>query len=377
MTAGRRRAGRGFRGLTWVGLSLVQLDPPVGGYAAQPEGGPPYAFAAFRAGRRNAHTCLTAKPPSESIPAAYLPATVPAPARAQSRNVRPDRRTSEILRLSRQLSGKMRHRSHGPGLHRYESRGRSTMLKHSAVGLRRTGRRMAVTLLAVGLAGSAAIIGGGSPAYAAGSVMITPPSDHVLYDDCYDYAYSYAVTPPTADWNVDVEITDPFGAHESGDYIYDAEPRSGTSSLNLCGSGIDSPGTYTITATLTWYDASYNKFTEPPTVVSFTLARPATRTTIRASTTSPDYNTKVVFRAKSTVQGRLAYAPHQYEKVRLEAYVDGTWRKIDTTTTDSYGRAKFTYRWNTHKPRVKVRAVTLGSPAWAPSASDRVVIRVQ
>ena len=251
------------------------------------------------------------------------------------------------------------------------------MLKHSAATLRRAGRQMAVTMLAVALAGSAAIVGGGSAAYAAGSITITPPSDRVLYDDCYDYAYSYAIAAPTADWNVDVEITDPFGAHESGDYIYDAEPASGTSSLHLCGSGLDSPGTYRITATLTWYDASYNKITEPATVVSFTLARPATRTTLRASTTRPEYNTKVVFRAKSTVQGRLAYAPHQYEKVRLEAYVNGAWRKVDTTTTDSYGRAKFPYRWNTHKPRVKIRAVTLGSPAWAPSKSDSVVIRVQ
>lgn len=251
------------------------------------------------------------------------------------------------------------------------------MLKHTAVSVRRTGRRMAVTLLAVALAGPAAIVGGGSAAYAAGSVTITPPSDTVLYDDCYDYAYSYVITAPTADWNVDVEITDPFGAHESGDYIYDAEPASGTSSLQLCGTGIDSPGTYRITATLTWYDSSYNVFTEPATVVSFTLARPATRTTLRTFITRPEYDTKVVFRLKSTVQGRLAYAPHQYEKVRLERYVNGAWRKLDTATTDGYGRAKFPYRWSTHKPRVKVRAVTLGSPAWAPSKSDRLVIRVQ
>jgi hypothetical protein len=250
------------------------------------------------------------------------------------------------------------------------------MLTSAAASIRRRGRTIGVTLLAAGLVGPVPVSIAGS-AHAAGTVAITAPSDTVLHNDCYQYSYDYAVAAQPADWNVVVEITDPFGARESGDYIYDAEPVSGTSSFQLCGSGIDSPGTYTITATLTWYDSAYNKFVEPPTVARLTLDRPATRTAMRASTTRPGYNKKIVFRTKSTVQGRQAYAPHSYEKVRLEAYIKGAWRKISKATTNGYGRATFRYRWDTRRPRMKVRAVTTGSPAWAPSASKRVVVRVR
>lgn len=128
---------------------------------------------------------------------------------------------------------------------------------------------------------------------------------------------------------------------------------------------------------MTWYDASYNEFVEPATSVQFTLGKPATRTTLRVSTTRPVYNTRVVFRSKSTIQGRLAYARLEYEKVRLEAYVRGAWRKLQTVTTDGDGLARFRYRWDTRKPRVKVRAVTPGSASWRTSKSDPIVIRVQ
>jgi len=220
------------------------------------------------------------------------------------------------------------------------------------------------------------IVSGAGSAQAVGSVTITPPADKVLYEDCYDYTYSYAISAPSSNWDVDINITDPFGAYESGAYIYDGEPSLGTESLFLCG-GTDRPGTYTITSTLTWYDASYNEYVEPATSVQFTLGKPATRTTLRVSTRQPAYNSRIGFRSKSTVQGRLAYARLEYEKVRLEAYLNGAWRKVQTLTTDSDGLARFRYRWDIRKPRVKVRAVTLSSASWRASRSDPIVIRVQ
>ena len=214
------------------------------------------------------------------------------------------------------------------------------------------------------------------PAHASGSVSLIPPSDAVLYKDCYDYTYGYAVAAPTSDWDVDITITDPVGAEESSDYVYDAEPSVGTETIYLCG-GQDRPGTYTMTAMLTWYDADSTKHIEPAIVVRFTLARSATKTTLNASTTRPAYNRIVVFKTKSLVQGRLGYSRLEYEKVRLEGYVRGAWRRIDTTITDSDGLAKFRYRWNTHKQRVAIRAVTLGTATWSKSTSAKVVIRVQ
>ena len=239
----------------------------------------------------------------------------------------------------------------------------------------RIAKRVALAATAASLVGGSLLYGAGT-AEAAGSVTITPPADRVLYEDCYDYTYSYAVAAPSSDWTVDVEITDPFGAHESSDFLYDGEPSAGTGTLFLCG-GIDRPGTYTFSSTLTWYDASYNKYVEPTTSAQFTLGKPATQTNMRASTTRPAYNSRVTFTSKSTIQGRLAYARMEYDKVRLEAYLSGAWRKIQTTTMDGDGIAKFRYRWNTHRPRVKMRTVTLGNATWRASHSDPIVIKVQ
>jgi hypothetical protein len=214
-------------------------------------------------------------------------------------------------------------------------------------------------------------------ASAAGVVSITPPADRVLYSDCYDYAYGYSVSPPSNDWEVDVEITDPFGAAESSNYIYDAEPTVGTETIYLCGDGIDRPGTYTITATMTWYDAAYNAHAEPPVTVQFHLGKPATTTVLTVSDRRPDFNEKVIFRTVSSVQARIGFSPLEYERVRLEAFLRGAWQRIGSKKTNGDGRARFRYRWNTHRPRVKVRAVTVGTPANNLSASSALVIRVR
>ena len=240
----------------------------------------------------------------------------------------------------------------------------------------REARRLVVGLLALATMAAVTTVAGSVPAYALGSVAITPPTDTVLYPDCYEYTYGYTISAPTADWDVDISITDPFGAQESSDFVYDAEPSTGTEVLSLCGDGIDRPGTYTISATMTWYDADFNKHIEPATSVQFTLAKPATRTTLRVSDPRPAYDQKLRFKTKSTIQGRLGYSRLEYKKVRLEAYRRGAWRKIDTTTTDGDGIARFRYRWNTHRHRVKVRAVTLGTATWTRSASPRITIRV-
>jgi hypothetical protein len=210
-----------------------------------------------------------------------------------------------------------------------------------------------------------------------GSLTINPPQDTVLYTDCYEYPYSYAVTPPSSEWTVEITLEDPFGAVESGDYLSDSDPASGQESFFLCGGGIDDTGTYTIRAVMSWYDSQYNKTVEPPLVTTFTLDKPATRTTLAASTKRPSRGSKVVFKTRSTEQGRLGYSRLSYVKVRLEKYAGGKWRKVDVATSDGDGLTKFRYRWSTRDPAVKVRAVTLGTAKVAASISKQVTVRVR
>jgi hypothetical protein len=208
-------------------------------------------------------------------------------------------------------------------------------------------------------------------------VSIEPPTDRVLYGDCYEYPYSYAISAPSSDWELDITLEDPFGAVESTNYVYDAEPSSGEETFTLCGDGMDDPGTYTLRAQLTWYDSEYNEHVEPELVASFTLAKPGTRTALGVSTKRPAYNKKIVFKSKSSEQGRLGYSRLSYVKVRLESYRGGAWRKVDVATSDADGVAKFRYRWNTRRPKVKVRAVTLGTAHLGSSSSKPITIRVR
>jgi hypothetical protein len=235
--------------------------------------------------------------------------------------------------------------------------------------------RLAVAVLSCALVVGSITTSAG--AATGGSLTITPPQDTVLYGDCYEYPYSYAVTPPSADWNLEITLEDPFGAIETRDYVMDSDPLAGQESFLLCGEGIDDPGTYTIRAVLAWYDSQYNKTVEPPLITSFTLAKPATRTSLTVSTKRPVYSSKVVFKTGSTEQGRLGYSRLSFVKVRLEKYAGGKWRKVDVATSDGDGVTKFRYRWNSRRPAVKVRAVTLGTVDYTSSTSRPVTIRVR
>ena len=95
------------------------------------------------------------------------------------------------------------------------------------------------------------------------TLTVTAPTDTALYSGCYEYPYTYAVTPPTADWDLAVTLTDPRGALEASDHVSAPEPVAGTGSFLLCG-GTDDYGTYTISAQLTSYDAGYKATVERP-----------------------------------------------------------------------------------------------------------------
>jgi hypothetical protein len=228
---------------------------------------------------------------------------------------------------------------------------------------------LALALPAAGLPVAAA------PATTSGRVTVTAPTDTALYTGCYEYPYTYAVTPPTSEWDLAVTLTDPRGALEASDQVSESEPATGTGSFLLCG-GIDDVGTYTITARLTSYDAAYNATAEAPVTAPFTLGKPASRTTLRASTKRPRYNGLVVFRVVSSEQARTGFSRAGSAKVRLDAYVRGRWRVVNRTTASDTGVSVFRYRWDLRRG-VRLRAVTLGSPTRQASRSAPVLVKAR
>jgi hypothetical protein len=216
-----------------------------------------------------------------------------------------------------------------------------------------------------------------APASAAtsASVTVTPPTDSALYDGCYEYPYTYAVAPATADWDLAVTLTDPRGAIEASDLVAAPEPISGTGSFLLCG-GVDDYGTYTITAQLTSYDAAHAPTAAAPVAAPFTLGKPASRTVLRASTKRPRYDGAVTFRVVSSEQGRTGYSRTGSAKVRLVAHVRGAWRVVNRGTASASGVTVFRYRWDLRRA-VRLRAVTLGSSTWRASVSKPVRVQAR
>ena len=108
----------------------------------------------------------------------------------------------------------------------------------------------------------------------------------------------------------------------------------------------------------------------------FTLAKPATRTRLKASTKRPRYNGLVVFRVVSSEQARTGFARAGSAKVRLDAYVRGGWRVFDRRTASATGVSVFRYRWDLRRG-VRLRAVTLGSSSRQSSGSVPVTVKAR
>ena len=69
-------------------------------------------------------------------------------------------------------------------------------------------------------------------AHAAGTGSVSS-SGGVLYSDCRQHDYNYALSLPsgTASWNVDVTVLGPDGLYSAGDFLYDdADPATGVAS---------------------------------------------------------------------------------------------------------------------------------------------------
>jgi hypothetical protein len=216
-----------------------------------------------------------------------------------------------------------------------------------------------------------------APATAEGSYGTTAGTNGVLYDDCLDYPYRYAVDLPdgATSWGLDVSLVGPDGREADTDFVAADEP-TGTSTFFLC-PPTDPYGGYTIHATLQWTDTDAVEHDAALPDSHFTMRKPRTTTRLSASTRRPAYRKFVTFRIRVADERPTGYVGTPFTWVRLQKRVHGEWVGIkgSRAMTHSTGAVKVRVRYTLrhHKP-MRVRAVTAATPRYAGSTSP--VIRL-
>lgn len=103
------------------------------------------------------------------------------------------------------------------------------------------------------------------------SAVVDAP-DGRLGRGCRDYALSYAVTVPDADWSLDLSTQDRRGKGVSAQSLLGPnDPESGVLPFRLCRRATV-PGRFTVTGVLTWYDG--DRQTTASVTDTFRLRRP-------------------------------------------------------------------------------------------------------
>jgi len=231
-------------------------------------------------------------------------------------------------------------------------------------------KRAILGALAVVLAGLAV------PAHAASTYGSVFGINGVLYDDCRDHPYGYAVHPPgdPGYWDLVVSLRGPDG-HQAASEVVTQPAPTGTSQLGPLCPPTDLYGRYTIRATLRWgADASSITSSSQLDDAHFTLRKPHTRTALAVSTRRPAYGELVAYRMRVWDERPTGYYPTAFAWVVLQRKVDGHWVRIkgSRTLTHSTGRVTLRLRYLHHHKRMKVRAVTQEAARYARSTSPPV-----
>jgi hypothetical protein len=195
------------------------------------------------------------------------------------------------------------------------------------------------------------------PAQAANEVTVVMPGG-VLYDDCGDYGFTYSAGLPAGYgpyWNMDLQLIGPDGNEAASAYVY-GEAATGSDTFFLCNSP-NLAGTYTVRGVGETCNRDYTcvPMSAAPSTVTFRL--PKTRTSVTAKPKVPVARGQVVrFTIKSTDERPAGYFGTPYASVVLQARRGGTWRNVDSTSTNENGRAVITSRYGGR--RVAVRVIT-------------------
>ena len=235
-------------------------------------------------------------------------------------------------------------------------------------------RRSLLAVVVLALAVAAA------PARAGTTYGSTAGVNGVLYDDCLDYPYHWAVDVP-GDGSyraVRTQLVAPGGAVADTDYVVpNANVDSGTSTFFLC-TQTDPYGTYTIRATVEWADTvdTDPKNASPLADSFFTMREPATRTSLSVSTRHPAFGQRVAYRVRAMDERPDGYGGTSAAWVVVQHRVDGHWVRLKGGRAMTHASGYVTMRipYLHHHARMLVRAVTQPSSRYARSTS--AVIRI-
>jgi hypothetical protein len=193
----------------------------------------------------------------------------------------------------------------------------------------------------------------------------------VLYNDCLSYPYHYALTIPAEaqSWTLEVTAFGPDGQVAETDSVSNEEPV-GVRSFFLC-TRPDGFGTYTIRSTFHWLDGADTWQQSTLDAATFTMRKPHTTTSLRASTHRPTYRQVVRYRIKTLDERPTGYAPNAFAWVHLEKKSHGHWVRMKggRGMTHSTGRVTLRIRYLGHHKRMRIRAVTEPTVRYAASAS--------
>jgi len=98
------------------------------------------------------------------------------------------------------------------------------------------------------------------------------------------------------------------------------------------------------------------------------VRKPFTRTGVTVNDATARYGQRLTFTVASRREYPQGYYANRYERVVLQKYVGGSWRKIAAKDTNAHGRARFVVTWM-HRAKVPVRAVTRGTYYFRGSVS--------
>jgi len=201
----------------------------------------------------------------------------------------------------------------------------------------------------------------------------------VLYDDCLPYTFRWVLdAPDDAGYrDLSASLVEPDGGSSQTVIVYpDTNEAAGTAAFTLC-TQVDPYGTYTIKATVEW-----GPDVEHPDQGSaalpdshFTLRKPASRTSVTASTRRPAYGQRVAFRIRAFDENPSGFLPQEFTWVHLETRRDGRWVRIrgSRAVTHENGSVKVRVRYLKHHHRtMRVRAVTERTAKYTRSVSPVV-----
>lgn len=153
----------------------------------------------------------------------------------------------------------------------------------------------ATTLLIAGLLGC---IGLAAPAQAGPYDVTVTSGPGVIFADCTQHPFNYAVTPPegASSWKIELTIQAPDGTTGGSVYVGPTSPTTGVAMESFCPEE-SLPGTYTVTGiyeVLEFHGGMIADFTRTPvTPFTFELRLPASEVTAKASDKTPKVGQRV------------------------------------------------------------------------------------